>query len=82
MAKKITSSLNFSQALVRLEEIVSKLEEPDLDLEDSLKLLEEGVKLHKICKSKLTEANARITTILGKDSISNDDKVQSESEVN
>ena len=56
--------LSFTQALKRLEQIVQKLEDPDLDLEEGLKLLEEGVKLHKLCKSKLTEANAKITTIL------------------
>ncbi|HSX19445.1 MAG TPA: exodeoxyribonuclease VII small subunit [Candidatus Saccharimonadales bacterium] len=60
-------SINFTQALKRLEEIVTKLEGPDLDLEEGLKLLEEGVKLHKLCKEKLTEANAKITTILKED---------------
>lgn len=60
----MTKDLNFTQALKRLEEIVEKLEDPDLDLEVGLKLLEEGVSLHKLCKTKLTEANAKITTIL------------------
>lgn len=62
--RESSSSLNFTQALKRLEEIVQKLEDPNLDLEEGLKLLEEGVKLHKACKEKLTEANAKITTIL------------------
>lgn len=62
-----TSSVNFTQAIKRLEEIVNKLEETDLDLEEGLKLLEEGVKLHKLCREKLTEANAKITTILKSD---------------
>lgn len=57
-------TLNFTQAIKRLEEIVEKLEAPDLDLEEGLKLLEEGVMLHKLCKEKLTEANKKITTIL------------------
>lgn len=57
-------ALNFTQAIKRLEEIVEKLEAPDLDLEEGLKLLEEGVVLHKLCKEKLTEANKKITTIL------------------
>ena len=55
---------NFTQALVRLEEIVGKLESPNLDLEEGLKLLEEGVLLHKLCKNKLTEANTKISDIL------------------
>lgn len=68
MAKLKLNDLNFTQALSRLEEIVEKLESPDLDLEESLKLLDEGVKLHKLAKAKLTEANSKITTILKEDS--------------
>ena len=64
---KAETALNFTQSLKRLEEIVEKLEDPDLDLEEGLKLLEEGVKLHKICKEKLTEANKKISTILKED---------------
>ena len=61
---KVQKTANFTQALARLEEIVEKLESPDLDLEEGLKLLEEGVRLHKLCKNKLTEANTKITAIL------------------
>jgi len=67
MAKPNNQNFNFSQALKRLEEIVTKLEEPNIDLEDGLKFLEEGVKLHKLCKNKLTEASAKITTILAEE---------------
>lgn len=64
---KNTQKLSFSQSLKRLEEIVERLEDPDVDLEYGLKLLEEGVKLHKYCREKLTEANKKITTILKED---------------
>lgn len=66
MAKK-SDNLSFSNALKRLEEIVSMLEDSNIDLEEGLKLLEEGVKLHKICKNKLTQANIKISTILKND---------------
>ena len=36
-------STTFSQKLKRLEEVVAKLESPDVELEEGLKLLEEGV---------------------------------------
>ncbi len=65
---KTQTTLNFAQALKRLEDILEKLESPDLDLEEGLRLLEEGVKLHKLCKEKLTEANVKITKILKNDS--------------
>lgn len=59
--------LTFSQSLKRLEEIVEKLEDPNLDLEEGLALLEEGVTLHKFCQQKLTAANAKINKILKDD---------------
>lgn len=65
---KNSQKLSFSASLKRLEEIVEKLENPDVDLEDGLKLLEEGVKLHKYCREKLTEANKKIATILKEES--------------
>ncbi len=70
------SELNFTQAISRLEEIVEKLESPDLDLEESLKLLEEGVKLHRQCKAKLTEASTKIKKMLEEDSSSQEDNIE------
>lgn len=64
---KNPGTLSFSKALHRLEEIINKLEDPNLDLEEGLKLLEEGVRLHKSCKDKLTLANVKITKILKED---------------
>lgn len=64
---KDPSTLSFSKALHRLEEIINKLEDPNLDLEEGLKLLEEGVRLHKSCKDKLTQADVKITKILKED---------------
>lgn len=75
MAKLKSDNLNFTQALSRLEKIVEKLESPDLDLEESLKLLEEGVKLHELCKAKLTEANSKITTILKEDTRKEEEEI-------
>ena len=73
------SEPTFSQSLKRLEEIVEKLEDPNLDLEDGLSLLEEGVKLHKLCRDKLTQANTKIEKIL-KDDQASLDKSDSEGE--
>ncbi len=65
--QKSPNSLSFAQTLKRLEEIVAKLEDPELDLDEGLKLLEEGMKLHKICSSKLTQAQEKIKEILKTD---------------
>lgn len=53
------SEIKFENALKRLEEIVEKLEEGNLDLDQSLGLFEEGIKLSKICNKKLKDAKKR-----------------------
>jgi exodeoxyribonuclease VII small subunit len=54
----------FEEALSRLERIVSKLEGGDLDLEESLRLFEEGIRLSHFCGQKLDEAEKRIEILL------------------
>ena len=54
----------FEGALKRLEEIVAHLERNELDLEQSLQMFEEGVKLVRFCTSRLDEAERRIEILL------------------
>lgn len=56
MAKKVS----FEEAIGRLEEIVRQLEEGDVPLEDSIRLYEEGMKLGKMCRKILDEADLRV----------------------
>ena len=60
----------FEQSLDELEKIVKQLEDGDLPLEESLKLFENGVKLSRECRDRLTNAERRIE-ILMKDSNGN-----------
>ncbi len=60
----MTRDINFSKALVRLEEIVQKLESQELDLEESVDLLAEGLILHKKCQDKLKQAQSKIDKLL------------------
>jgi exodeoxyribonuclease VII small subunit len=62
--------INFSQSVKRLEEIVQKLDSPDIDLDEALKLLEEGMTLHKQCTEKLNQAQSKITEILKTEAVS------------
>ena len=48
--------MDFEKKLNRLEEIVGKMENGDLSLDDSLKMFEEGVKLSRECNSQLAQA--------------------------
>ena len=52
MAEK---KMTFEQAMTRLEEIVSQLENGEHTLEDALSLYEEGVKRMKQCVSMLCQ---------------------------
>lgn len=56
--------LKFEAALKRLEEIVSLLESGKLDLDESLLLFEEGMKLSAFCQKELKRADAKIKHLL------------------
>jgi exodeoxyribonuclease VII small subunit len=51
----------FEAALKRLESIIGKLESGETDLEDMLKLFDEGAELLRHCHKTLDEAEAKIT---------------------
>lgn len=55
---------SFESALGELERIVGKLEDGDLPLEESLKLFEDGVKLSRECRERLTQAERRIEVLM------------------
>ena len=54
---------NFNKGLLKLEEIISKMESGDLSLEESLKYFEEGVKIHRQCHTALSDAEHRISVL-------------------
>jgi len=55
---------NFEEAFKRLEEVVNKLEDGDMPLEESLKLFEEGINLSRFCNKKLNEAEKKVEILL------------------
>lgn len=58
MAKTFEASLN------ELERIVKQLEDGDMPLEESLKLFEDGVRLSRECRERLTNAERRIEVLM------------------
>lgn len=63
--------MDFEKKLNRLEEIVSKMENGELSLDDSLKMFEEGVKLSRECNSQLAQAEQRVKVLLSVDESGN-----------
>ncbi len=59
MAAKMT----YEQAMARLEEIVTKLDDGSLPLDESIKLFEESTKLVSFCNTSLEKAKLKITEL-------------------
>lgn len=53
----------FSEDMDRLQAIAERFEGEDLDMEESLALFEEGVKLIKECRQYLDGAKRRVTML-------------------
>ena len=62
MAAKMT----YEQAMARLEEIVTKLDDGSLPLDESIKLFEESTKLASFCNTSLEKAKLKITELFEK----------------
>ena len=60
------AKVDFERSLARLEEIVRKLENANLALDDAMKLFEEGVELSRVCQKQLEEAEGRVEILLKK----------------
>lgn len=56
--------LSFEAALERLEEIVERLEDGDLELEAALAAFEDGVALTRRCAGQLDDAERRIEQLV------------------
>jgi exodeoxyribonuclease VII small subunit len=57
--------LSFEAALKELEDIVTRLEQGEVDLEDSIVLYERGQALKAHCEAKLKAAEGRLEKIVG-----------------
>ena len=58
--KNIDGEMKLEEAMARLDEVVKRLDAEGSDLEESLKLYEEGIRLVRICNERLTDAERKI----------------------
>jgi exodeoxyribonuclease VII small subunit len=56
--------LKFEDALKKLGDIVDELESGELELEDSIKKFEEGIKLSLLCQQELEKADGKIQRLI------------------
>ncbi|MCR2803105.1 exodeoxyribonuclease VII small subunit [Paenibacillus soyae] len=56
--------LSFEEAMLRLENIVAKLESGDVPLETAIDLFQEGMKLSRLCGGKLEQVESKIELLM------------------
>ena len=61
--------LTFEEAMAELDELVSRMEDGELSLDDSLKAFERGVKLTRKCQEALSQAELRVKTLTDADTL-------------
>ncbi|CAM4046546.1 exodeoxyribonuclease VII small subunit [Bacillus manliponensis] len=63
----MTNNLSFEEAITKLEQLVSKLEQGDVPLEEAISYFKEGMELSKLCDEKLKNVQEQMAVILGED---------------
>ena len=64
MTKKTTDGERFEDQLGKLEEIVARLEDESVGLEEALELFENGMDLSRRCRDRLEAVEQRVTQLL------------------
>ena len=59
-----TNEATFEDILRRLEEVVGRLEQGDLPLDDAIKLYQEGMRLSKACSERLVAVETEIKKLV------------------
>ncbi|MEO4052489.1 exodeoxyribonuclease VII small subunit [Solibacillus sp. CAU 1738] len=57
--------LTFAQAMTELEEVVRKLEQGDVPLEEAIDLYKKGMEYSQFCNDKLQNAEQQLISIVG-----------------
>ena len=57
---KQPEKIDFESAMAELESLISRMEDDDLSLEESLKDFEKGISLTRMCQASLKDAEQRI----------------------
>ena len=63
MAKDAITDLTYEDAKAQLDEVVLRLEDKDLPLDDMVTLWEQGERLAAVCEERLAGAKARLEAL-------------------
>lgn len=77
--EKENKQVSFEEALKELEQIVEKLEQDDVQLEEMIKYYEKGMALSKQCTDMLQKAEEKMATLLKDDGNLEPFQIQEES---
>lgn len=73
MAGKAEEAMSYETAVRRLEEIVRRLEDESIPLEESLACFQEGIRLTRYCREKLAEIEYRVDYLLKEEQAGGED---------
>lgn len=59
--------LSFEDAMKQLEDVVNRLEEGDVPLEEAINMFHEGMKLSKYCHERLKNVEKQMAEVLTED---------------
>lgn len=63
----VKKGFRFEESLAELEQLVEKMEQGNLSLEDSLKLFERGIALSRACQKSLKDAEQKVQILVKED---------------
>jgi len=63
----VEATVSFEEALSKLEQIVERLENGDVPLEQAIELFQEGMKLSQFCSQKLEQVERKIDMLIEED---------------
>lgn len=58
------AEVKYSKALKRLEEIIQKIEQEEIDVDDLSDKVKEAVELIKVCKNKIQKAEMEVKKVV------------------
>jgi exodeoxyribonuclease VII small subunit len=63
----MTDKITFEEAMDQLENIVQRLEEGDVPLEEAISIYKKGMELSKLCHDKLKTIEEQLTKVITED---------------